>query len=156
LSLFSTALSNYSSWIDRYATLPVADAPGALPGALDALADAVAVVPRAEDLAPRQVAAEMRELAVQFATAPALSPRQASLARQVFERANAILSLVKHKYPETPEVAYDVRALHDQYVTIDPSQPLQPHSVLGALEAVERVLRTIGMAYSSASVSSSG
>jgi hypothetical protein len=148
LSIFSSALSNYSSWVDLFASRSAEGASSALRKAFDALADAVAVMPRGEGLAPSEMAAEIRTLAEDFERAPILSAKQASVARHVFERTEAITWLAAtRKYVGEPQVLEAVRALHEQYVTIEISKSLRAQlpEVLGSLEAAESVLRVMAM-----------
>ncbi len=150
LSAFAAALSSYSAWIDRYTALPPDQNTDALRHALDAAADAVAVMPLSQDLAPAEIAANIHTLAGNFAENPPLSPEQSTVARDTFQRIEAVLSLAANQhYQDAPAVADAVGALHLQYMTIDPSKPLGSNlelvHVLGSLGAVERVFRTMAL-----------
>jgi hypothetical protein len=147
LTEFASALSNYSSWIDRYASLP-GDASAALYHAFDSLADAIDAIPRANELARSEVGANLRTLAENFRNNPPLSPEQATVARDVFRQAQVALSgVARERYAGDQDVMGDVLTLRDQSEAIDPSRPLsvQLPQVLRALEGTERVLRTMAI-----------
>jgi hypothetical protein len=147
LSEFASALSSYSSSVDRFASLPD-EAPAALSHAFDSLADAVAAIPRVDELAGSEVGGNLRTLAENFRNNPPLSPGQATVARDVFRRAQIALSQVaQQQYAGAQDMMDDVLALGRQSEAIDPTQPLsdQLPQVLRALEGVERVLRGMAM-----------
>jgi hypothetical protein len=142
---FASALSSYSSSIDRYASLPD-EAPAALVQAFESLADAVAALPRVDELAGSEVGGNLRTLAENFKNNPPLSIGQANVARDILRRAQIALSQVaQQQYAGAQDVMDDVAALGGLPEGIDPSQPLsdQQPQVLRALEAVERVLRAM-------------
>jgi hypothetical protein len=147
LSKFGSALSSYSSSIDRYVSLPD-EASATLSQAFDSLADAVAAIPGVDELAGSEVGANLRTLAENFRNNPPLSPGQTNVARDVFRRTQIALSqAAQERYAGAQDITDDVLALRGQADAIDPSQPLsdQRPQVLGALEGVERVLRVMAM-----------
>jgi len=143
---FPAALTSYSTFVDRYASLPPDGAARALRRAIDAIAAALEVMPRGQGLAPSEDAVALRRLGQEFELARPLSTDQARIARDAFSRTWTFFRVAAEKaYRGAPAVGDAVRALHEQYVTIDPSRPLRAQllPVLGSLDAVERVLRTM-------------
>jgi hypothetical protein len=144
---FPSALASYSSWIDRFASVPPTEGPRALRHAFDALAEALATLPKRDHLVPAEVA-EMHRLAADFERAPSLSPQQTRIARHVFERADGVLTqATRGEYREAPMIGADERSFHLEWASLDESQSLHPQlpRVLGSLEAAERVLRLVAL-----------
>ncbi len=151
LSGFGKALLGYSTWVDQFAVLPVDLKSDALHQAFDSLADAVEVLPLSGDLVPAQVAANLKTLSANFQSTPALTPRQTTIARDLFDRTQSFLSLAAQQiYARAPAVADAVNVLRLTYQSMDTSKPLdqQLAVALACLDSIQTAFRAMALAAS--------